>query len=133
MFSFVAHSEFIRNGFVRDLRRASQSEVVYHRPMRLKIKEMRQERGWTVDVLADKVGMSRSYVSEIENGKKTVNNLRLSKFAEAFGVWPADLIDDGSVDPDIVEHIKLMRRLSPSDREAVLRHALALDRGERPD
>lgn len=91
---------------------------------------MREERGWTVDVLASKVGMSRSYVSEIENGKKNVNNVRIGAFAKAFGVSPIDLIDDESVGADVLDHIRRLRRLSEADRRAVIRHAIVLDPGD---
>lgn len=130
MIAFVAHSERQGNTIVRDLRRASQSERLYHYSMKLKIKQMRKERGWTTEELGAKVGMSRSYVSEIENHRKAVNNLRLSAFAKAFGVSPVDLIDDQSVTPDILDHINRIRRLSDADRLAVIRHAIALDPGE---
>lgn len=130
MIEVVAHSEQHFNRFVRGLRRASLPVRVYHPSMKLKIKEMRKERGWTVDILASKVGMSRSYVSEIENQKKAVDNLRLAAFARAFGVSPVDLIDDGSVDPDIIDHITRLRRLSEADRIAVIRHAIVLDPGD---
>lgn len=90
---------------------------------------MREERGWTVEVLAAKVNMSRSYVSEIENGKKNVNNVRLGAFARAFGVSPIDLIDDESVGEDILDHIRRLRRLNEADRRAVIRHAIVLDPG----
>lgn len=101
--------------------------------MKHRIKQMRLARGWSVEVLAGKVGMSRSYVSEIENGKKNVNNVRLGAFAKAFGVSPIDLIDDDSVGSDIIEHIHRMRRLSEADRSAVIRHAIALDPNEADD
>lgn len=91
---------------------------------------MREERGWTVDALASKVGMSRSYVSEIENGKKNVNNVRIGAFAKAFGVSPIDLIDDESVGADVLDHIRRLRRLSEADRRAVIRHAIVLDPGD---
>lgn len=95
--------------------------------MKHKIKKMREERGWTVETLASMVGMSRSYVSEIENGKKNVNNVRLGAFAKAFGVSPIDLIDDETVSSDIVEHVRRLKRLNAADRDAVIRHAMALD------
>lgn len=34
-----------------------------------KIKEYRVEKGYSIQELADKVGISRTYMSQIENGK----------------------------------------------------------------
>jgi len=127
----VAHSEQDCNVHVRLLRQASQTGLVYQCRMKHRIKAMREERGWTVETLAAKVNMSRSYVSEIENGKKNVNNVRLGAFAKAFGVSPIDLIEDDSVSADILDHIHRLRRLSDADRLAVIRHAVALD--PKPD
>lgn len=126
----VAHSEQECKSAVRHLRHASLDGLVYQCRMKHRIKAMREERGWTVDVLASKVGMSRSYVSEIENGKKSVNNVRLGAFAKAFEVTPIDLIDDESVGADVLDHIRRLRRLSDADRRAVIRHAIVLDPGE---
>lgn len=115
------------------MRRDSVPGVVYQCGMKHKIKKMREDRGWTVETLASMVGMSRSYVSEIENGRKNVNNVRLGAFAKAFGVSPIDLIDDDSVSADIIEHVRRLRRLSEADRIAVIRHAVVLDPGESSD
>ena len=62
--------------------------------MKLRIKELRKARGWTVEQLAEIVGLSKSYVSEIENGKKQANQLRVQKFASAFGVHVLELLDE---------------------------------------
>lgn len=129
MIGFVAHGEQAGNTDVRHLRRPSAPHLVYHCRMKLRIKKLREERGWTVETLAGKVNMSRSYVSEIENGKKNVNNVRLSAFAKAFGVSVFDLIDDASVSDDILDHIARLSRLNADDRGAVIRHAIALDPG----
>lgn len=126
MTPLVAHSEQTVKADVRHKRREVFSGVGYNPLMRMRIKEMRQARGWTVDVLASKVGMSRSYVSEIENGKKAVNDRRISAFAKAFGVSPLDLIDDQTLDAELMRHVHRLRKMKPEDRLAVLRHALAL-------
>ncbi len=60
--------------------------------IRLRIKELRKAKGWTGDVLAERVGVSRSYLSEIETGKKTINLPRLLAIASALGVSVPDLI-----------------------------------------
>lgn len=98
--------------------------------MRLRVKQMRTERGWTVQQLAKESGMSPSYVSDIENGKKQVNARRLEALARAFRVLPTDLIDDDAVSDEIKRHLETLRRLSDQDRQAVLRHAEGLLPGD---
>lgn len=95
--------------------------------MKLRVKKMREERGWSLDDLADRAGISRSYVSEIENHKKPPNAKRLEGFARAFGVPVIALIEDVGLSEDILQHIEIMERLGDQDREAILRYARALD------
>jgi len=129
----VAHSEQVDKPLVRHCRSDLFAGRGYARGMRLRIKTLRESRGWTVADLAAKVGMSRSYVSEIENHRKTCNSYRLELFAKAFGVSPVDLIDDGG-DVELIEHVRRLRDLSDEDRRAVLRHAemLAGSRDKAP-
>lgn len=44
--------------------------------MKTRIKELRRQRGLSVDALAQAVGMSKSFVSEMENGRKEINGQR---------------------------------------------------------
>ena len=37
-----------------------------------RIKQRRNELGWTQDVLAEKAGISKSFLSDLENGKRSV-------------------------------------------------------------
>lgn len=98
----------------------------YYAPMRLRIEELLAEKGWTVQELADRSGMSKSYLSEIKNGVKPANSRRIQAIADAFGLSPIDLIDDDSVPQDVLEHMRTLSELSPADREAVIRHAASL-------
>jgi transcriptional regulator with XRE-family HTH domain len=98
--------------------------------MKTRIKALREDRGWTVAALAKRAGISASYVSEIENHRKTVNGRKIDALARAFGVRPVDLIDESSVDPETVDHIRRLERLTEADRQAVFRHAIALDPGD---
>ena len=68
--------------------------------MKLRIRELRMERGLTVEQLADMVGLSKSYVSEIENGKKQANQLRIQRFSEALGVKVFELLDQDAIGLD---------------------------------
>lgn len=61
--------------------------------MKFKIREMRKARGLTLEELAEKAGISRSYLNELELGAKTINANRLTQVASALGVWPEDLIE----------------------------------------
>lgn len=94
--------------------------------MKLRLKELRRERGLTGEVLAARAGCSKSYVSEIETGKKFPSGRMLRNFAKVLDVSIYELIDSTDLPDDIVTHIAIMRDLSPDDRRAVARHAAGL-------
>jgi y4mF family transcriptional regulator len=53
----------------------------------------RRERGLTQKQLAKKAGISRGYVSQIENGKINLYLDTLVALARALGVNPSDLVE----------------------------------------
>ena len=57
----------------------------------LRVKELLREKGWTTKVLAEKTGMSESYLTHIKNGTSRWNEDSLRKLANAFEVSPIDL------------------------------------------
>jgi SOS-response transcriptional repressor LexA len=57
----------------------------------LRVKELLRENGWTTKILAEKTGMSESYLTHIKNGTRRWNEDSLRKLANAFGVTPIDL------------------------------------------
>lgn len=60
---------------------------------RLRVKELLRERRWTTKVLAEKTGMSESYLTHIKNGTRRWNEDALKKLSEAFELQPIDLFD----------------------------------------
>ena len=52
---------------------------------------MLREKGWTTKVLAEKTGMSESYLTHIKNGTRRWNEDSLRKLANAFEISPMDL------------------------------------------
>ncbi len=57
----------------------------------LRVKELLREKGWTTKVLAEKTGMSESYLTHIKNGTRRWNEDALRKLAQAFDLTPIDL------------------------------------------
>lgn len=57
----------------------------------LRIKELLREKGWTTKILAEKTGMSESYLTHIKNATRRWNEDSLRKLANAFEVSPIDL------------------------------------------
>lgn len=63
--------------------------------MKTRIRELRKRRGLTLQQLADLVGTTAQTVQRLETANMTVSTDWLERFAEAFGLHPADLIAGG--------------------------------------
>ena len=53
---------------------------------RKKIRALRKQRGWTQVYMAEHVGMDRSFISDLESGKKEICIRNLELLAATFGV-----------------------------------------------
>jgi len=59
----------------------------------IRIKELRVAKGLTQAQLAERAGISRSYLTEMENETKPINSRRLARVASVLGVEPGLLLD----------------------------------------
>ena len=59
---------------------------------KLRVKELLREKRWTTKVLAEKTGMSESYLTHIKNGTRRWNEDALKKLAIAFEMHPSDIL-----------------------------------------
>lgn len=59
--------------------------------MKLRIRQLRKDKGLTLEELAEAAGISRSYLNELELGAKTINANRLEQVAKALNVQPEGL------------------------------------------
>lgn len=57
-----------------------------------RVRELRQERGWTQVELAELLGIDRSYLSEIETGKKDPSLRVLKTIADGFKMNLSQLV-----------------------------------------
>lgn len=54
------------------------------------IKEARIDRGLSKWQLADKMGLSREYIKDVENDKTEIDKVMLDEFCEALGLRKVD-------------------------------------------
>lgn len=73
--------------------------------MKTRIRELRRERGWTLQDLAGRIGTTAQTVQRLETNNMTVSTDWLEKFGEAFGLDPVSLFDDPSEDRAVVRGI----------------------------
>jgi transcriptional regulator with XRE-family HTH domain len=57
-----------------------------------RIRKLREARGWTQFEMSERVGIDRSYLSEVETGKIELCVRNLALIADAFGMEPWELL-----------------------------------------
>ena len=62
------------------------------RRIAVNVKRVRKERGLSQEELADRAGVHRTYVSQIERGVKNATFVSLDKIAQALGTPLAELV-----------------------------------------
>jgi transcriptional regulator with XRE-family HTH domain len=59
-----------------------------------RIQEIRKVRGMSQDDLGDKLGVTRSFISKLENGKKKISLEHVENIAKILHIEPTDLLVD---------------------------------------
>lgn len=63
-----------------------------YRQLGATVRSLRLDRGWTQDVLADRSGLHRAHIGEIERGETNVTLQTLKTLADTFKVRITDLL-----------------------------------------
>lgn len=84
----------------------------------LRVKELLREKRWTTKMLAEKTGMSESYLTHIKNGTRRWNEDILKRLAEAFELHPIEVFN-------IRKRSALERKERLAKREALEAHQVA--------
>jgi transcriptional regulator with XRE-family HTH domain len=68
----------------------SETEVL--RRLALRLKELRRQKGWSQEELAEKASVQRSYIADLERGYRNPSVRTLVKIANAMKVSVRDLL-----------------------------------------
>jgi transcriptional regulator with XRE-family HTH domain len=82
--------------------------MINHKQIGRQIRELRIRRGWKQYELADKVGMSRPAICNIEAGKRSLTLNTLKRFCEVFAI---DISYFGIETDNLDESIDIISRL----------------------
>ena len=89
--------------------------------------DLRKSRGWTQEYVADRVGVNRSTVSNIERGTRSLTLETLRKFCDLFSVEVSYFSIEADADEvvDVLERLRtLFGEVSDSEREMMLREIM---------
>ena len=65
----------------------------------MNLKEVRKEKGMSQKEVADKIGVSRVTLSNIENGKRKLDAVTLYKLSKLYNIDPYELMDVEEPEP----------------------------------
>ena len=69
------------------------------------IRQRREKQGWTQQVLAEKVGITGAFLSEIETGKKRPSYETLSRLATVFNCTAGNLLNHELDEVRVEKHV----------------------------
>lgn len=69
-----------------------QDSIELRKNLGVKIRSLREKRGWSQEELAHETGFGRSFTSAIERGKKDIRLSTLCKLADLFDTSPSQLL-----------------------------------------
>lgn len=97
--------------------------------MKIRLKDLRKQHNWTQDELAERLGASKTHVSEMESGKKNPSSPMLDRIASVFGVSISELLM--SDENGVADLIRDYEGLSAQDQAAIrhLAHQLSSREG----
>jgi transcriptional regulator with XRE-family HTH domain len=99
-------------------------------PLNINIRSLRKAKRLTIAELAAMIGVSTPHLSEVERGKKNLNNHLLLRISSALGVSPDTLIGgDRPADIELISSI--VSQLDSDDRARVAAFAEALLQSEQ--
>jgi transcriptional regulator with XRE-family HTH domain len=99
-------------------------------PPRHFLREWRKHRGFTVEHLADLVGVTHGAISQLERGKVSYTQPMLEALAVALACSPADIVMRNPLDESAPWSIlENLQKASPDDRARIVRAVQALTEG----
>lgn len=89
-----------------------------------RIRELRQERGWTLATLGERAGLDGKFIQCVETATKSASLETIAKLASGLDVAPAALFD---FSPDAKERfVQALRDLSPDELRRIAEAAKIL-------
>ena len=88
------------------------AERVPKLPIGPRIRQFREQKGWSLTVLAERAGISRSYLAQIEAGESTPTQAKILQLANALGALPSELLGE---EPDLADIPESLREFAEAE------------------
>lgn len=90
--------------------------------LRKNVTRLREERGWSIQDLATRLGIDRTYLSKSESGNRAFKVSEIDKLAKIFGVSTDYLlgIENDDVTPEYRAIQRRAKDMTPSDQKKLL-------------
>jgi len=92
-----------------------------------RIREIREEMGMKQDVLAERAGLSKGFLSDVENDKRNVGSQNLLKIANVLGASVDYLLRGEVSDSGVSEPIMIPPELSQAAEELELSYSATIE------
>ena len=93
----------------------------------LRIRQLRKSKGLTLSELASKIGVSAPHLSEVERGKKNLNNHLIERLAVALEIPPTELLGAPPRNKIITDLQEYLSEKSEEEQKGILRAMKALE------
>ena len=83
------------------------------------LKTYRLKKGYTQEVMAEKLGISLKYISRIENGYSGIKTRTLINYMNILGITPNTIFKDFIINKDIIEQIEICEKLNQLSEDKI--------------
>ena len=81
------------------------------------LKTYRLKKGYTQEVMAEKLGISLKYISRIENGYSGIKTRTLINYMNILGITPNTIYKEFMTNEEIIKQIKISEKLNQLSEE----------------
>lgn len=107
-------------------------EGVPYEPVGPRIRRLREDKGWSLTDLAERAGISRSYLSQIERGESEPTQGKIIQLADALGALPSELYGEEPGTVNIPKSLREFARQNNLGSAEIQMLAQIEYRGKRP-
>lgn len=95
------------------------------------IRALRLQRGWSLTALAQRAGLSVSFLSDVETGRKIPTITSLERICAGFGMTPAECLRLAELPPHLARLLGAARSLEPEQADQLAAFLASLSAPKR--